>query len=319
MIFENSQSVGRSTDSLAKSSATDYKKMMSNGSIESMDKSVLSSDTSYEPYDPTQRYNDYGLHQKKYSPTDPLPKTQVYGVPVPSTPSPKEPNDFELSYRNEGFRDNSTIYTNTTRNNSISTAINEDTPIIYQVDDNASDYYGNSSTLPMREKKENLEFLKELKHKLPEYENSRNYFGHSSFLPASMNRQHTPEPISNISQTSTLPYDQKVEKLAEPKPKTRRPNAFVAPPPEIRRPDSYMKALNPRDSIIPKAPSNGISRPKTVYESSEEARPRPVPSQSHIRSKSEALLETNFDESLPPPGQLTADNRSYSQPLETAM
>lgn len=300
--------------------------MMSNGSIESMDKSVLSSDTSYDTYDPTTRYNDYGLHhQKKYSPPDSPPKTKVYGVPVPSTPN--EQNDFELSYRNEGFRDNSTIYTNTTRNNSIANTINEDTPIIYQVDDNASDYYGNSSTLPMREKKENLDFLKELKTKLPEYENSRNYFGHSSFLPSSSHRQHTPEPLSNISQTSTLPYDQKIDKInftppvEEPKPATRRTDAYIAPPPEIRRPDSYMKALHPRDSIVPKASSNGVSasnRPKTVYESSEESRPRPVPTKSYSRSKSEALLETNFDE-LPPPGQLTSDTRSYSQPLETAM
>lgn len=38
----------------------------------------------------------------------------------------------------------------------------------------------------------------------------------------------------------------------------------------------------------------------------------------HTRSRSEALLETNFDfEDSPAP--ITEDSRSYSQPLETAM
>lgn len=292
-----------------------------------MDKSVLSSDTSYDTYDPTQRYNDIALYPKKYSPPDtPQKPVKVYGIPVPTTPSPTDPNNFELSYKNEGFRDNSTIYTNTTRNNSVGTALNEeDTPIIGQVDDNGSDYYGNSSTLPMREKPDNLAFLSELKTRLPEYEAPRNYFGHSSFLPPHLQQQQ--EPQSNISQASTLPYDHKIDRfnftppLEEPKlpPQPRRPDAYVVPPPEVKRPDSYAKALyaNPRDSVFQK---NISDRPKTVYEAAEEARPRPQPVKSNYsRSKSEALLETNFDEEIPPPGQLTSDARSHSQPLETAM
>lgn len=106
--------------------------MMSNGSIDSMDKSVLSSDTSYDHYDPTnpQKFNEYAIHPKKYSPPDTPPKPKIYGLPSPMT----DPSAFELSYRNEGFKDNSTIYTNTTRNSSVGTALNdEDTPIIHQV------------------------------------------------------------------------------------------------------------------------------------------------------------------------------------------
>lgn len=316
---------GRSTDSLSKSTGTDYKKMMSDGSIESMDKSVLSSQTSFTDYEvnpnPQSRFNEYSVQPaKRYSPPDTPPKTKIYGLP-PTPPAPLD--SFELSFRNDGFRDNSTIYTNTTRNNSVGTAINEDTPIIHQVDNDeyGSDYYGNASTLPMRVKGDNLSFLNELKNRLPEYEAPRNSSGHSSFVPGSK------EPISNISQSSTLPFDQKIDTFAftPPKPaertdlaKTRRPNAFVAPPPEIRRPDSYMKAVKktPRDSVIPKSE---YGRPKTLYEASQEPqRPSdPPPAQPYTRSKSEALLETNFDDVQPPSNLLSSDNRSHSQPLET--
>lgn len=315
---------GRSSESLSKSTGTDYKKMLGNGSIESMDKSVLSSEASFGEYDinpnPQPRFNEYSVQPaKRNSPPDTPQKTKVYGLP----PAPPVPLDsFELSFRNDGFRDNSTIYTNTTRNNSIATAINEDTPIIHQVDNEeyGSDFYGNASTLPMRVKGDNLSFLNELKQRLPEYEEPRNSSGHSSFLPSNL------EPNSNSSQSSTLPYEQKIDNFTftPPKPaaraeatKTRRPDAFVAPAPEIRRPDSYMKAVKktPRDSVIPKSE---YGRPKTLYESSQEPPPRPsVPpsSQPYSRSKSEALLETNFDE--PTSYQMTADSRSYSQPLET--
>lgn len=316
----------QSSESLSKSTGTDYKKMLANGSIESMDKSVLSSDASFGAYDvnpnPQPRFNEYSVQPaKRYSPPDTPRKAKVYGLP-PTPPTPVEGlNSFELSFRNDGFRDNSTIYTNTTRNNSLSTAINEDTPIIHQVDNEeyGSDYYGNASTLPMRVKGDNLSFLNELKHRLPEYEAPRSSSGHSSFIPANN------EPNSNNSQISN--YAKKIDNFSftPPKPaertetaKTRRPNAFVAPPPEIRRPDSYMKAVKktPRDSSVPKSE---YGRPKTLYESSQEPqRPSvPPPSQPYTRSKSEALLETNFDENIPPINLLSADNRSHSQPLET--
>lgn len=320
---------GRSSESLSKSTGTDYKKMVADGSIESMDKSVLSSQTSFAEYDvnpnPQPRFNEYSVQPaKRYSPPDTPQKTKVYGLP-PTPPVPIDAlNSFELSFRNDGFRDNSTIYTNTTRNNSIGTAINEDTPIIHQVDNEeyGSDFYGNASTLPMRVKGDNLSFLNELKNRLPEYEapSLRDSSGHSSFLPANQ------EANSNNSQSS-MPYDKKIDNIVftPPKPaqrnevpKTRRPNAFIAPPPDIRRPDSYMKAVKktPRDSIIPKSE---YGRPKTLYESSQEPqRPSvPPPAQPYTRSKSEALLETNFDEAVPPTNLLSSENRSHSQPLET--
>lgn len=311
---------------------------MSNGSIDSMDKSALSSETSYDIYEgqsrqpPASGYNDI-LNQKlneysqqpratikKPSP----PETKVYGLPEYNSAG------FELSYRNEGFRDTST-YAGTTRNNSISTYINEDTPIIHQIDpdDGASDYYGNSSTLPMRAKGDNLSFLSELTHKLPEYEKLPQHKPeHSSFLPA------PPDPPYDNA-TKRSPIVQPSQPHEYEKPEVRRPNAFVAPPPlDIRRPDSYYTAMKTaRDSNVmgggngggrraqraaavaqPSLPASQSppSRPKTVYEASGDDRP------AYPRSKSEALLETNFDEETSN-NPLTSDSRSYSQPLETAM
>lgn len=335
----------RSTDTLTKSTATDYKKMNSNGSIESMDmdKSVLSDETSYDIYDTqnetkpnnNQNYDDDILQEKydQYSSQKPngvVKPTKVYGVP-------QNPQGFELAYRNEGYRSYGG-----TRNNSVNTVINDESPIIHQTDDAASDYYGNSSTLPLRTHTtttptgngENLKFLKELKNRLPEYEPmAKQSPSHSSFLPSP-----PPPPSdrsSDTSNSSNLPYDKKIDRLNFNSPtehnyhtpQIRRPDGYVtSSPQDIRRPDSYYTAVRsskaPNTSgripvkpppILPPPPPVTY-RPKTVYESSGDDRP------SYSRSKSEALLETNFDgEDDIKTTPLTADHRSHSQPLETAM
>ncbi|XP_058814213.1 protein bark beetle isoform X1 [Topomyia yanbarensis] len=361
--------VSRSTDTLKSvtTGTTDYKKMASNGSIESVDKSVLSSETNYDMYDKqNQSYNneyadqlksqlgysdgttnggpDFMQHSNSNSPT----RTKVYGLPDYSSHGGS--TAFELAFRNEGFRDTSTTYSGVTRNNSISTVINEDTPIIHHSgdnDDTGSDFYGNSSTLPMRVRGDNLSFLSELKNRLPEYAPLPPSNGHSSFLPAPS------EPPANTAKNSvnTLPYDPKNEgrtfnpphEYQQPTIQVRKPNGFQLPPPvsndarDVRRPESYMKAVKKyatpgreRESIIPppRVDSNGTRRPRTVYEASSEHQQRPQPPPiptsppraNYARSRSEALLETNFDEALPPmPTMLSSDSRSYSQPLETAM
>lgn len=341
------QNVSRSTDTLTKSTVTDYKKMMSNGSIDSMDKSALSSETSYDIYEGqqqrppnsvsgyndilNQKYNDYAQQPRATIKKPSPPETKVYGLPEYNSAA------FELSYRNEGFRDNST-YGGMTRNNSISTYINEDTPIIHQIDpeDGASDYYGNSSTLPMRAKGDNLSFLSELTHKLPEYEKLPQHKPeHSSFLPT------PPDPPYDKTNKRT-PIVQQSHMHEYEKPEVRRPNEYNEPQIDIRRPDSYYTAMKTarQSNSIGAGPSNGgrraqrsaaaaaavaqptlppshsppSSRPKTVYEASGDDRP------VYPRSKSEALLETNFDEDMPTSNNpLTSDSRSYSQPLETAM
>ena len=342
--------------------------MTSNGSIDSMTKSVLSSETDYDMYDKkadseyaSQLKSNMGYHEAvnpKYNggpseeymiqpttqPNGSPNRTKVYGLPEYSSQGGS--SVFELAFRNEGYRDNSTTYSNATRNNSISTNLNDDTPIIHQQldDDLGSDYYGNSSTLPMRSRVDNnLSFLNELKHRLPEYEPLPKTAGHSSFLPPSPPELPTPE--ASMVSTSTLPYDQKVDRMKFTPPEeekhtyqlpsiqTRRPNAFVTPlqPIDVRRPESYMRAVKKyavpgqeqRESIIPPPRPVMIDnkRPKTLYESSGEQQitPPPPARSNYARSKSEALLETSFDDEIPTPTILNADSRSYSQPLETAM
>lgn len=257
--------------------------MISNGSIDSMDKSVLSSETSYDIYEAHQQ--QYGNGKSAYadpkfpeSPRKTPAEPKVYGLPDYS------PQGFELSFKNEGFRDNST-YTGT-RNNSVGTYINEDTPIIHQIDpeDSNSDYYGNSSTLPMRVKTDNLSFLTELKHKLPDYEKlPKQKPVQSSFLPTPPESPYTRGSSANTSQ-----YDKQVHSPSPKKPiheyqkpEVRRPNAFASPPPDIRRPDSYYTAM--RTAPESKPPPPPLNRPKTVYEASDDRRAYP-------RSKSEAIL-----------------------------
>lgn len=320
--------------------------MVPNGSIESIEKSVLSSEASFEAYDNTnapygdysrtQGYNDILTPYPNQKP-DPQPRSKIYGLPEYTSS-----NAFELAYRNEGFKDNS-VYSGT-RNNSVGTMLNDDsTPIIHQTDQEeaGSDYYGNSSTLPIRSNGgESLTFLSELKQRLPEYESlpRPTHSGHSSFLPP------PPDPPTPTASDFSYHSTHSVAPIIHPKPKhdvkknkyaipeIRRP--IVEPPPPVNRPESYYKATRGlRDSTNPPkaaAVVHNNNRPKTLYEASDEQpksptsqnnRNQPPTKSNYSRSKSEALLETNFDDgqSSPTMQPLSPDNRSYSQPLETAM
>lgn len=278
--------------------------MVANGSLESIEKSVMSSEASFDPYDPnnftgTEDYN--GITNQTY-PTKPetQPRTKVYGLPEYNG------QGFELAYRNEGFKDNS-VYSGD-RNNSVGTNLNDDsTPIIHQTDaEDSSDYYGNSSTLPIRD--QSLSFLAELKNRLPEYESLPRPVKQSSFLPP----PPTPPQIAMAKSTAkSLPPKYAVPEL-------RKPAVMAVEPPDVKRPDSYYKATRGmRDST-------SVHRPRTLYEAAADepkasSTSHPPRKSSYSRSKSEALLETNFDDGVPPPLALSPDSRSYSQPLETAM
>lgn len=341
-----------SNGTLAK--AQDYKQMVANGSIDSMDKSVLSSEAgSFEGYEQKPNYNEY-VNQNALRPAQQgqqghkvatISKASGHRARAAAAAAALEPDAFELSYRNEGFRDNST-YGGGTRANSISTSVAEDTPIIHhtdqEVDEGGSDYYGNASTLPLRTDlggsgaqgggrrgQPGLAFLSELKQNLPEYQRS----SHSSFMP-------------QRSSGESLPFDQKLDQfnystessLYRPAPTvpSQQPQGSPA---DMRRPDSYYTAVRsskapsshyrtPRSLAQPPAapPAPQVahqSRPKTVYQTASEesspTTPSPLNNPYH-RSKSEALLETDFDgdgeAGLQP---LQTNGRSHSQPLETAM
>lgn len=331
----------RSTDTLTKSiiTAPDYKKTPK-GSIDSMDKSVISSNPSLlGGYDPQNMQQRYVTQKSKYSPTNSdgstAKKPSTYEQKLTNAPSydPYGQAAFELAYRNEGFRDNSSF---NTRNNSYGTNINDDTPIVHHtdqadMDDTVSDYYGKSNTLPINQRNnDNLSFLSELKSQLPEYEQLNS--AHSSFLPSSNDpspnsfQSFTQEKKSNTSSASHSP---KSDKELPPKKTTttaataKKVNDYAQPnirliEHDTRRPSSYYTAMqNARDSKnVSNNPSPG-RRPKAVYQSSANGYDKPI---INLRSKSEALLEANFDDTAATLGpQMKSDNKSYSQPMETAM
>lgn len=343
------------------SKSQDYKQMVANGSIDSMDKSVLSSEQgSFEGYDQKAHYNEY-VNQHALRPTAgqdhqqqqphkvaTISKGSAHRARAAAAAAALEPDAFELSYRNEGFRDNST-YGGGTRANSISTSVAEDTPIIHHTDAEAeevgSDYYGNASTLPLRTDtagsssvggrrgQPGLAFLSELKQNLPEYQRS----SHSSFM----------QPTQRSSGDS-LPFDQKLDQFNYSTESSLYRPAPAVPqqvtPADMRRPDSYYTAVRsskaptshyrtPRPLAQPPAaptPTHA-SRPKTVYQtaaqeaSSSVTMPTSPTARTSVnpyhRSKSEALLETDFDSEAGEGGlqPLSANGRSHSQPLETAM
>ncbi|KAH8259932.1 hypothetical protein KR038_005318 [Drosophila bunnanda] len=337
------------------SKSQDYKQMVANGSIDSMDKSVLSSEAgSFEGYEQKPHYNEY-VNQNALRPAQQEHKVATISKATghraraaAAAAAALEPDAFELSYRNEGFRDNST-YGGGTRANSVSTSVAEDTPIIHHTDqegdEGGSDYYGNASTLPLRTEiggggssqgggrrgQPGLAFLSELKQNLPEYQRS----SHSSFMP-------------QRSSGESLPFDQKLDQfnystessLYRPAPAVP-PSSQNVTPADMRRPDSYYTAVRsskapashyrtPRPLAQPPAAPpptqthSSSSRPRTVYQTaSGESSPTitsPLANPYH-RSKSEALLETDFDGDGGTSGlqPLQTNGRSHSQPLETAM
>lgn len=364
-LRRRNMNMSRSNDILS-SSGTDYKKMESNGSFDSMEKATVESDTtSFENYD------TYNSRKQPTSPTtttatvvthnDPMgakfgagmkPHNSSYGkghlaqiktpkiYSRPAAPTAAEyQNGVELSFRNEGFRDNSTVYSGTTRQNSLSTVVTEGTPIMNeseQDDGQGSDYYGgDTSTMPMTNRRDNLSFLSELKNKLPEYETlPRPPPSQSSFMPSP---ESVPRPLISDEQ-----HRSSMDSAGYHRPQIRKPIVITYTPDEqlvaSKRPDSYYTAMKTaRDSTMPShnskvlkpapaLPSQPPQRPRTVYESSGEqplttpAQPSSPPSRSqqYSRSKSEAILETNFDDE-PIGAPLSEDNRSHSQPLETAM
>uniref|UniRef100_A0A1A9WLV8 SRCR domain-containing protein n=1 Tax=Glossina brevipalpis TaxID=37001 RepID=A0A1A9WLV8_9MUSC len=354
--------VSSSTGTLTKAMAQDYKIMGNDGSFESIDKSVLSSEASFEPYENHRKpekneyyspqklsnMNEYVTSTKTASTTTSSPQriatigsaskaSATRGRAAVAAWSEHRPHDFELSYRNEGFRDNSTY--SGTRNNSVSTSIAEDTPIIHQTDveeSSGSDYYGNASTLPLRhETNESLAFLTQLNHNVTN--GSSQDKATSTFLsPSSAFKK--PSSVSNNSHAESLTYEQKIDNLnfssfAELR---SQPNNSLQNV-DIRRPDSYLTAVmanrlsgHPNSSqgntaqLETQSPFPVFSRrPKTVYENSDgrdtftALTPSERQSSYHQRSRSEALLETDIDLDNTQP--IDANGRCHSQPLETSI
>ncbi|XP_037882246.1 protein bark beetle isoform X1 [Glossina fuscipes] len=357
--------VSSSTGTLTKAMTQDYNIMGTDGSFESIDKSVLSSEASFEPYEnhrkPSEKneyyspqkltnMNEYVTSTKTASTTSATPQriatigsasraSASRGRAAVAAWSEHRPNEFELSYRNEGFRDNSTY--SGTRNNSVSTSIAEDTPIIHQTDveeSSGSDYYGNASTLPLRhETNDSLAFLTQLKRNVTPDSLGQDK-ATTTFLPPSSTVKR-PSFLSNDSHAESLTYEQKIDNLnfssfAELRSQPNKSLQSV----DIRRPDSYLTAvtanrLSGRPSNLSQSNAAQLEaqisssifsrRPKTVYENSEGGdtvtalKPSERQSTYHQRSRSEVLLETDLDLDNTQP--IDANGRCHSQPLETSM
>lgn len=335
-----------STTTLSKAIGADYK-IMNNGSFESINKSILSSEVSFEPYENLKKSDgksqyqpeQKALHLNEY--TIDIPQSTTLSTLTNYTSTAKvatigsaskasasrdraiitawavqKPNEFELSFRNEGFRDNSTCPG--TRNNSFSTAITEDTPIIYQTDaeETGSDYYGNSSTLPLRpDANENLAFLAEIKHSMPD---DSNYpVISTSFLPKNTQRV---QPTKKPNLENTPDY-------LSTEIRNRNTHNITDTNMEIGRPLSYLTAVGADRLSHNKMPSErnqneylANKRPKTLYEDSDTTIIIPPALEEHRqRSQSEVLLETDLDCEPNNKILVNANSRYHSQPLETSM
>ncbi|XP_058792901.1 protein bark beetle isoform X2 [Phymastichus coffea] len=271
----------QSTDTL-NSRTLDYKKMSNGGSLDSMDKSQLNSSL-----EDNQCYDVYEAHNPRYSPgtSSGLPAHKFTG----DNPA------YDLTYRNEGFRNHSTF---TSRNNSAwqseadSVATPEELarPNSEHVDV-SSGYLNNVSTLPLHSSLGTSDSISELKRDLRTTNSSIDYDsvgvpvnGHYENSPVTPHSEPVPEYFSNHS--ATLPYSHH----------HRNNNYYHADH------DDYYYEDRPRSEAL-------------LETNLDEDRP--------LRSKSEAILETNFDAFAPNQPteltQLSTVGRSKSQPLETAM
>ncbi|XP_012253572.2 protein bark beetle isoform X3 [Athalia rosae] len=266
-------STKQSTDTL-NSRSLDYKKMMNSGSIDSMDKSQLNSSM-----EDNQSYDVYEAHNPRYSPGartgvdfkgSSLKKYNQTGRPI-------DPG-FDLSYRNEGFRNHSTFAARDDNNGwpsegnvGAATGTPAESPTEPM---NELSYLNNTSTLPLNSSLTTTDSITDMKRELEVT---------SAYSPT-------------VDYPSGMAYD--IEPLtpgSEPV-----PEYFTPPPPH----PYYYNEERPRSEALLDA-------------NLDQAEDKP------LRSKSEALLETNFDVFTPTEPteltQLSLASRSKSQPLETAM
>ncbi|XP_049867990.1 protein bark beetle isoform X2 [Pectinophora gossypiella] len=301
----------RSTETLTKGS--DYKKMLaSTTSMESMEKSQFNSSM-----EDNQSFDIYEAHNPnanvmplKHSTFMKKPVTPEYSVPQNNN------KPFSLAYRNEGYRDNSGPASGAPSMNTVTT---EELPIIHhpgglqspQDDDTlspTSDQYYNSDTLPLRglDKDDTTALKRELEREGKIYGYGEPSFGGQPKLSFLMElRSKMPEqPQPGAVPTTTFGQRRNIADQQQ-----YYEDNLPSPP----HPPIYSNYDSPSEHI----PSYDSS-PQDLSRSFDDS---PTP-EFHGRSKSEALLETNFDfedsESSPIP-PLSEANRSHSQPLETAM
>ncbi|CAH2076021.1 unnamed protein product, partial [Iphiclides podalirius] len=269
----------RSTDTLTKGS--DYRKMLaSTTSMESMEKSQFNSSIEdNQSFDIYEAHNPNNVIQLKHSTFN--KNSPEYSVPQSAKP-------YNLGYRNEGYKENAGA--------SEAPSMSEELPIIHHPGD----------TLPLRRLDDDpLALKRELEREGKIYGpyGTPNYGAQPKLsflmeLRSKMPEQPQPGavPTSTFGQRSSTPPDQR----------EYYEDTLPSPP----NPPVYSSAYD----------SEALASYDSSPNSSQQYDHYPSELQDlHSRSKSEALLETNFDFDQTSPTPMTEDSRSYSQPLETAM
>lgn len=249
-----------------------------------MEKSAYSSSL-----DDNQSYEVYESHNPNPTSFSFSPTIEYHKSPAKFENQYARPT-FDLSFKNEGFRDNSTFATNSnyqSRAESVQDDLTEESPIMDKSSEITSyppsDYY-NTDTLPLRNNQSDSTL--DLKRGIHEINKAYDYNLMQELKNKLPQKQKPPTPPRKYSPT----YSEQLGNMG------------------------YTPDYNTTALAHPHQSENLL---QTDFD--EPAKPKPKP-----RSKSEVLLETNFDY-MPPSGSpqfnqpISDVSRSRSQPLETAM
>lgn len=302
----------RSTETLTKGS--DYRKMIaSTASMESMEKSQFNSSV-----EDNQSFDIYEAHNPN---PNVMPLRHTTFMKKPASPEYSVPQNnnrpFNLAYRNEGYRDNA----GASGVPSFNTVATEEIPIIHhpgglvspQDDDTLSptsdSQYYNSDTLPLR---------------------GYDKFDDTIALKRDLEREGKitgPYGTPNFGGQPKLSFLMELRSKMPDEPQLgSAPKTTFGQRHNVADQQQYFEDNLPRAPHIPAYPydlGQQISSYDSSPRSSSTELETPSPPIHKNRSKSEALLETNFEfddnERMSPIHQLSEAHRSHSQPLETAM
>ncbi|XP_076766657.1 C-type lectin domain-containing protein bark beetle [Xylocopa sonorina] len=259
-----------STDTL-NSKSLDYKRMLNGGSIDSMDKSQLNSSM-----EDNQSYDVYETHNPRYSPSTSDFKNTAQRYPPQNGDNPV----FDLTYRNEGFKNHSTFTSRSTSNWPIESTAETTTDEIQAVDaTNESSYLNNTSTLPLNSSLGLTDSISELK---------RDIEASASYSPTDYDPRHSYD-------NATLTPSQTSEPVPEYAPDFNPP----IPP----HPYHYHEDRPRSEALL-----------ETNLDTGEE-KPLRSKSEALLETNLDVFLANEPTELT----QLSAGARSKSQPLETAM
>lgn len=238
-----------------------------------MDKSQLNSSM-----EDNQSYDVYEAHNPRYSPSTSEFKSTVqkYGAPQ-SADNPV----FDLTYRNEGFRNHSTFTSRSTNDWPIESTTETTTDEIHAVDaTNENSYLNNTSTLPLNASLALTDSISELK---------RDIEASAAYSPMDY------DPRRSYDNATLTPLSQASEPVPEYAPDFNPP----IPP----HPYHYDEGRPRSDALL-----------ETNLDTGEE-KPLRSKSEALLETNLDVFLVNEPTELT----QLSAAARSKSQPLETAM